>query len=78
MPLIERAGRFDERFHEYGWEDLELGFRLRNMGVPSILARDAVVYHYKPQLEPGQFDRVARQARDQKSGLAASGIGSRF
>jgi len=65
MSLIERAGRFDERFCEYGWEDLELGFRLRSMGVPSVLTRDAVVYHYKPKLQPGQFDRMARQARAQ-------------
>ena len=65
MALLERAGRFDERFREYGWEDLELGFRLRSMGIPSVLTREAVVYHYKPKLEPGQFDRVARQARAQ-------------
>ena len=65
MALIERAGRFDERFSEYGWEDLELGFRLRRMGVRSIPTRDAVVYHYKPKLQPAQFDRVERQARAQ-------------
>ncbi len=65
LAIVERAGCFDERFREYGWEDLELGFRLRRMGIPSLLARDAVVYHYKPKLEPGQFDRVARQARAQ-------------
>lgn len=65
MALIERAGRFDERFCEYGWEDLELGFRLRAMGVRSVLTRDAVVYHYKPKLAPAQFARVERQARAQ-------------
>lgn len=63
--LVERAGRFDERFREYGWEDLELGFRLRSAGVPSLLARDAVVYHYKPPMNPEQFGSVARQARAQ-------------
>ena len=65
LALVERAGRFDERFREYGWEDLELGFRLRNMGVPSLLTPEAVVFHHKPKLEPAQFDRVARQARAQ-------------
>src|SRR5579863_4527353 len=25
--LLDDAGGFDERFREYGWEDLELGFR---------------------------------------------------
>jgi GT2 family glycosyltransferase len=65
LSLIAHAGSFDERFREYGWEDLELGFRLRGDGVPSLLARDAVVYHYKPPLGPGQFAGVARQARAQ-------------
>jgi glycosyltransferase involved in cell wall biosynthesis len=63
--LIDEAGGFDERFSEYGWEDLELGFRLRAMKVPSILARDAVVYHYKPAPTPEQFSGIARQARAQ-------------
>lgn len=63
--LIEEAGRFDERFREYGWEDLELGLRLRNMDVQSILDRDAVVYHYKPPVGPEQFGSMARQARAQ-------------
>jgi GT2 family glycosyltransferase len=63
--LVEEAGRFDERFREYGWEDLELGLRLRRMGVPSVLNRDAVVYHYKPPVWPEQFGSMARQARAQ-------------
>lgn len=65
LRLIQAAGGFDERFREYGWEDLELGFRLRARGVRSILARDALVYHYKPPLQPGQFPNAARQARAQ-------------
>ncbi|HXW51556.1 MAG TPA: glycosyltransferase family A protein [Candidatus Acidoferrales bacterium] len=63
--LVEEAGSFDERFREYGWEDLELGLRLRNMGVPSILEREAVVYHYKPPVGPEQFPSMVRQARAQ-------------
>lgn len=65
LALVRSAGGFDERFREYGWEDLELGFRLRRRGVPSILARDALVYHYKPPLRPTQFDGLAAQARAQ-------------
>jgi glycosyltransferase involved in cell wall biosynthesis len=65
LALVKDAGGFDERFREYGWEDLELGFRLRGMGIPSVLARDAIVYHYKPAFEPAQFARAARQARAQ-------------
>ncbi|MDQ6767735.1 MAG: glycosyltransferase family 2 protein [Candidatus Eremiobacteraeota bacterium] len=65
LALVIGAGRFDERFREYGWEDLELGFRLRRQGVPSVLAPDAVVYHHKPQRAPEQFAGMARQARAQ-------------
>lgn len=65
LSLVKAAGGFDERFREYGWEDLELGFRLRRSGVPSILARDALVYHFKPPPAPEQFARLAQQARAQ-------------
>lgn len=63
--LIDEAGRFDERFREYGWEDLELGYRLRRMHVPSILATDALVYHYKPAPRRDQFAGMVKQARAQ-------------
>ena len=63
--LLAQAGGFDERFREYGWEDLELGYRLRRMGVPSTLNRDALVYHYKPAPQPQQSEAMVRQARAQ-------------
>lgn len=65
LALVREAGGFDERFSEYGWEDLELGYRLRRMGVPSILARDALVFHYKPPAAPQAFAGMVRQARAQ-------------
>jgi glycosyltransferase involved in cell wall biosynthesis len=37
--------RFDEGFGGYGWEDLELGYRLRRLGVTARLARDVEVEH---------------------------------
>ena len=65
LYLVREAGGFDERFREYGWEDLELGFRLRSMGVPSLLARDAIVYHYKPAPRTADVAGMVRQARAQ-------------
>ena len=65
LELVRAAGGFDERFREYGWEDLELGFRLRQMGVPSLLARDAIVYHYKPAPKGDDVAKMVRQARAQ-------------
>ena len=63
--LLDEAGAFDESFREYGWEDLDLGYRLRRIGVPSLLAGDALVFHYKPPAQPAAFAGMARQARAQ-------------
>lgn len=45
---LEAAGGFDERFRLYGWEDTELGLRLREAGVRRAFAWDAYLYHIKP------------------------------
>lgn len=44
------AGLFDEDFVEYGWEDLELGIRLRQRGLKAVQVPDAKGYHYKKRL----------------------------
>lgn len=41
-----KAGGFDEKFSIYGWEDIELGYRLKKMGVPLIYSSKAANYHY--------------------------------
>jgi len=43
---FEEAGGFDENFSVYGWEDIELGYRLSKMGVKLIYSPDAINYHY--------------------------------
>ncbi len=45
---FERAGGFDESFDLYGWEDTELGVRLRAVGVRWRFAWDAYLWHVKP------------------------------
>jgi GT2 family glycosyltransferase len=45
---LEAVGGFDERFRLYGWEDTELGLRLRESGVTRAFAWDAYLYHIKP------------------------------
>ncbi len=42
------AGGFDESFQEYGWEDMELGWRLQKMGMQLVYNRDAVASHHHP------------------------------
>ncbi len=44
-----RVGMFDERFTEYGHEDLELGYRLQRSGVPIRHEPAAVNYHWHPE-----------------------------
>ncbi|XQQ05924.1 MAG: glycosyltransferase family 2 protein [Leptolyngbya sp. IPPAS B-1204] len=45
---LEAAGLFDPRFQLYGWEDLELGVRLKQFGLKLIKCPEAVGYHWHP------------------------------
>jgi len=57
---LERAGGgFDESFTEYGWEDIELGMRLRALGTRAVFNRYAVAFHYKPR--EIRTDRASRE-----------------
>jgi glycosyltransferase involved in cell wall biosynthesis len=40
------AGGFDENFSGYGWEDIELGYRLHKMKVPLMFSPEALNYHF--------------------------------
>jgi glycosyltransferase involved in cell wall biosynthesis len=61
------GGRFDDSFSEYGWEDIELGMRLRAAGTRGVFNRFAVAFHYKPRPAgtnvPGMLRQVRAQAR---------------
>jgi len=46
---LETVGGFDEAFHLYGWEDTELGVRLREAGLKWLFAWDAYIWHIKSQ-----------------------------
>ena len=46
-----RAGGFDESFELYGWEDTELGVRLRAAGLDRSFAWEAYLWHLKPPSE---------------------------
>jgi glycosyltransferase involved in cell wall biosynthesis len=45
---LQSVGGFDESFDKYGWEDTELGARLRRFDVRRIFAWDAYLWHIKP------------------------------
>ncbi len=55
--LIE-AGLFDLGFKQYGWEDLELGVRLKNLGLKLIKCPEAVGYHWHPAFSLDQIPKL--------------------
>ncbi|MGB3401996.1 MAG: glycosyltransferase [Microcoleaceae cyanobacterium] len=52
------AGLFDTQFQLYGWEDLELGVRLKNIGLKLIKCPDAVGYHWHPPFAVDQLPQL--------------------
>tara|TARA_Y100001968_G_scaffold332542_1_gene391077 strand:+ start:127 stop:1059 length:933 start_codon:yes stop_codon:yes gene_type:complete len=68
--ILLRSGLFDTSFNLYGWEDLELGERLRTMGVKLLKAPDAVGYHWHPALSLDQIPQLIRIEKERaKMGL---------
>jgi glycosyltransferase involved in cell wall biosynthesis len=58
-----KAGLFDEEFREYGWEDLELGRRLRRLQLQAIPVPEAKGYHYKASLQLSQLPALMERER---------------
>ncbi len=58
---LEEAGLFDTQFQLYGWEDLELGVRLKNLGLKLIKCPQAVGYHWHPAFSLEQIPRMIDQ-----------------
>jgi len=58
--LIE-AGLFDTRFQLYGWEDLELGVRLKELGLKLVKCPAAVGYHWHPPFSLAQIPKLIDQ-----------------
>jgi glycosyltransferase involved in cell wall biosynthesis len=55
--LLE-AGLFDPMFSQYGWEDLELGVRLKKLGLKLIKCPKAVGYHWHPPFNLEQIPQM--------------------
>jgi len=64
---LEQAGLFDPRFQLYGWEDLELGVRLKQLGLKLIKCPAAVGYHWHPPFAleqiPSLIDKEIQRGR---------------
>ncbi|NER82754.1 MAG: glycosyltransferase, partial [Leptolyngbya sp. SIO1D8] len=58
---LEKAGLFDTQFQLYGWEDLELGVRLKQLGLSLVKVPDAVGYHWHPPFSLEQIPALIDQ-----------------
>jgi len=58
---LEQAGLFDTRFQLYGWEDLELGVRLKELGLKLVKCPAAVGYHWHPPFNLEQIPKLIDQ-----------------
>jgi GT2 family glycosyltransferase len=66
---FEKVGGFDEDFNLYGWEDTELGIRLRASGLRRAFSWDAYLWHIKP-VWANALEMEARKALE-KARMAA-------
>jgi len=58
---LEEAGLFDTGFQLYGWEDLELGVRLRKLDLKLIKCPQAVGYHWHPAFNLEQIPQMIQR-----------------
>jgi len=66
---LKAVGGFDERYDLYGWEDTDLGVRLRAAGARRVWSWNAYIYHVKPAATLLLDRRIALAA--EKGAMAA-------
>ncbi len=66
---LVQAGKFDLQFNEYGWEDLELGVRLKKLDLKLIKCAKALGYHYHAPFSLSQIPRLLN-AEEQRGRMA--------
>lgn len=60
--LIIKAGYFDEDFRPYSWEDIELGFRLRRLGIKQKFNPSAKAFHYREKFNLDQLPAIKQKS----------------
>lgn len=58
------VGLFDTQFQLYGWEDLELGVRLKRQNLTLIPCPAAIGYHWHPPFSLAQIPHLIRQEEE--------------
>ena len=66
---LDAVGGFDERYDLYGWEDTDLGIRLRARGLARVFDWGAYIYHVKPPAAAALERRLTLAA--EKGAMAA-------
>ena len=67
---LDEAGLFDTGFQLYGWEDLELGVRLKKLNLKLIKCPEAVGYHWHPAFNLEQIPQmIEREIERGKMGV---------
>ena len=59
--LLLKVGLFDSAFSLYGWEDLELGERLRQFGTKLIKCPEAKGFHWHPPFQYEQINKLVEK-----------------
>ena len=62
--LILQVGLFDTSFSLYGWEDLELGERLKKIGTKLIKCPEAKGFHWHPKFECNQIIGLVQKEKE--------------
>ena len=62
--LLLNVGLFDSSFSLYGWEDLELGERLKKIGTKLVKCPEAVGFHWHPPFDCGQIKSLISVEKD--------------
>ncbi|MEO6914168.1 MAG: glycosyltransferase [Candidatus Baltobacteraceae bacterium] len=62
---LREVGGFNETFAEYGWEDIDVGLRLRFAGVKTVFNKYALAFHCKPRPRSSSVGAMIAQARAQ-------------
>ena len=62
--LILKVGLFDTSFSLYGWEDLELGERLKKIGTKLIKCPEAIGFHWHPEFTCDQIEPLIEKERE--------------
>lgn len=67
---LEAVGGFDKGFEGMGWQDIDLGRRLKGYGLRRVAVPEAVGYHIQPPIET-QEQLIARMNKERERGVSA-------